>query len=279
MTSIRWAFNTSRWEPSESEFLLASSCLQIEEKNRIDKLFFKKDVKASLIGRLMIRKFIYEATGIPYNSIKLSRDINNKPIYITDPEISIVNFNVSHHGSYTVLAGEIQQKNIGIDVMKLEYNGGKTVDEFFRIMKRNFSLSEWNKIKGTLQTSEQYKIINFCRNWALKESYVKAIGTGLTLNLKNINFDIISELQEDQIVTNTSLYINNKKQAWTFEESLLDPFHCVVVAVEQPNNISQFLNSLIFKKLSFNQLLKNATPLLPKDFEYSKRYFLKDSYC
>ncbi|XP_011503881.1 PREDICTED: L-aminoadipate-semialdehyde dehydrogenase-phosphopantetheinyl transferase, partial [Ceratosolen solmsi marchali] len=273
MTSIRWAFNTSRWEPSESEFLLASSCLQIEEKNRIDKLVFKKDVKASLIGRLMIRKFISDTTGMPYNSIELFRDTNNKPKYVTNSKTPIVSFNISHHGSYTVLAGEIKQTNIGVDVMKLEYNGGKSVNEFFRIMNKHFSELEWNKIRGTLQTSEQNKIVNFCRNWALKESYVKAIGTGLTVNLSKIIFDIHSKLEQDQIITNTMLCINNKIQPWTFEESLLDSFHCVVVALEQQNYVPQSSNNFIFKKLNLNQILQNAIPLLPQDFEYCKRYF------
>ncbi|XP_023248069.1 L-aminoadipate-semialdehyde dehydrogenase-phosphopantetheinyl transferase [Copidosoma floridanum] len=112
MSSTRWAFNISKWEPSKQEFLLASSCLQIEEKNRLDKFVFKKDVKATLAGRLMIRKFIFQNTGRPYNSIIISRESNNKPVYKMS-DTCTVSFNVSHHGSFTVLAGEVGNQRNG----------------------------------------------------------------------------------------------------------------------------------------------------------------------
>lgn len=276
MSSVRWAFNFAKWEPTEKELLLAASCLQIEDKNRIDKFVYKKDAKASLIGRLMIRKFVSEYTGIPYNSIQLTTDANNKPVYnITDAKLPVVSFNVSHQGSFTVLAGEVGNKNIGVDVMKLEYTGGKTLDEFFRIMNRNFSESEWTRIKGTSQSSIQQKTSNFCRNWSLKESYLKAIGIGITTDLRKINFNITSDLQEGKLTSDTSLHIDDVKQAWIFEESLLDPFHCVAVALEQQHHNSECSNN-IFKDLSPFQLLENVIPLLPEDFEYCKRYFAKD---
>ena len=275
MTSIRWAFNVSKWEPSEKEFLLALSCLQAEEKNRIQKYVFKKDIKASIAGRLMIRKFVNQITGKPYDSIILSRTINNKPVYKIDESDNYeVSFNISHHGSYTVLAGEIGNIKVGVDVMKLEYRGGKSLDEFFRIMNKNFSISEWTKIKGTNTTSNQDKIINFCRNWALKESYVKALGTGLSMDLRKLNFGICSNLQQNKVILDTCLYINHQKQSWIFEESLLDEFHCVVVALEKKNRSS--LNSSDFRIINSIELLENAIPLLPQDFEYCKKYFLND---
>ena len=278
MSSVRWAFNFSKWEPSEKEFLLASSCLQPEEKERIGRFVFKKDARASLVGRLLIKKFIHEIAEIPYNSIKLTRDSNNKPIWDNEnlnfPNLS---FNVSHQGSYAVLAGEIGNKLIGVDVMKLEYTGGKELNEFFRLMNSNFTCNEWKNIKGLNNLSKDKQTMNFCRHWALKESYVKALGVGITMELSKIDFHVKSDLKENFVINDTELYIDNVKKDWIFEESLIDSDHCVSVGLEKNKynfNISN--NDLLFKHIDSNNLLENVVPSLKEDMDYCKKYFMKD---
>ena len=271
-TSIRWAFNWSNWQPTEKELMRAFSYLQIEEKERIGKFVFRKDARASLVGRLMIRKFVNESTGVSYKDIILTRDEYNKPIF-KDTEKSIV-FNVSHQGNFTVLAGETINVKLGVDVMKLEYSGGKRLSEFFRLMDRNFSPNEWAEIKGGRGTSESDQIAMFCRHWALKESYVKALGVGIVSDLKDIEFRSSSKLSENELITDTSLYIDGDKQNWLFEESLLDSEHCVTVALQQ-NDSSDNYKSVLFEEIGIGKLLKNAVPLIPEDPEYCKQYFAK----
>lgn len=157
--SIRWAFKFSKWNPTHSDMLLASSCIQVEEKDRLTRFVFKKDVKSSLIGLLMLRKFVYESSGKPYNEIKFIRDDKGKP-QLEDKTLKL-NFNVSHHGDYVVCVGEVGEIVLGVDVMKLEYTGGKSLNEFFRIMSRQFSPSEWITIKGAGNETDQLGM--FCR--------------------------------------------------------------------------------------------------------------------
>lgn len=157
--TIRWAFNVSKWCPTYSEVQLASSCVQVEEKERLARFVFKDDVKRSLIGLLMMRKYVCEASGKPYNEIQFKRDINGKPQLINNS--LNLQFNVSHQGDYVVCAGEIGHIMLGVDVMKLEYSGGKPLSEFFRIMNRQFSPEEWITIKGSGTEKEQLAM--FCR--------------------------------------------------------------------------------------------------------------------
>lgn len=49
METIRWAFRLADWHPSKEQWLIASSCIQAEEKNRIGKFVFQKDVKSALV--------------------------------------------------------------------------------------------------------------------------------------------------------------------------------------------------------------------------------------
>lgn len=50
MSSIRWAFNTSQWNPTVTDWISAGRCIQPEEKERIGKFVFKKDAKSSMVS-------------------------------------------------------------------------------------------------------------------------------------------------------------------------------------------------------------------------------------
>jgi len=50
MQSVRWAFNSHRWQPSKEDWIRAAQCLQKEEKDRIGKFVFKKDGKSSMVN-------------------------------------------------------------------------------------------------------------------------------------------------------------------------------------------------------------------------------------
>ncbi|XP_072742610.1 L-aminoadipate-semialdehyde dehydrogenase-phosphopantetheinyl transferase [Anoplolepis gracilipes] len=275
-SAIRWAFNWKEWNPNEQEFEYAISCVQNDEKTRLGKFVFRKDVRASLVGRLLMRKFVNEYMGLPYDKIVFVRDKHNKPV-LKNNSVD-VSFNVSHQGSYTVLAGEIRDIRLGVDVMALEYTGGKSVPEFFRIMNSNFSSAEWEEIRGLSSgKSETEQIFMFYRHWALKESYVKALGLGIVIDLRNIDFRTNSELSEDSITTDTILYIDGiKQQDWTFEETLLDSQHCVAVALQENiRDNSLRLHNTMFEVMNFDKLIAHAIPLFPLDPQYTTQYFTK----
>lgn len=268
--SVRWAFNISKWNPTVSEIRLASSCIQNDQKDRLNKFVFKKDLKYSLIGDLMLRKYVAEASNQSYNTIKFVRDKKGKPLL--ENNVANLCFNVSHHGNYTVCAGESSEHLLlGVDVMKFEYSGGKSLGEYFRIMNRQFSAEEWVNIRCA--GGEREQIMMFCRHWALKESYVKAIGVGITVNLQEISFRVNTKyLLENQVVNNTELYVKGEKMNWNFQETLLDENHCVSVASNKPEH---FVDGGTFKFITFEELVKNCVPLGDVDEAFCEGYFKK----
>jgi phosphopantetheine--protein transferase-like protein len=279
----RWAFDLSKWRPNLEELLLATTCIQPEEKIRLIKFVFRDDFDASLIGRLLMRKFVRDATGVPYNAIKFSRDDRGKP-FLIEPGPSTdyhVDFNVSHQGCYSVLAGFIQKPivdsslKIGVDVMKIQYSGGKPLNEFFRLMNRNFSNDEWMNINRTNKDSDRLK--TFMRHWCLKESYVKNIGTGITVDLRKISFHVRTpETDSSHVVEDTLLELNGEpKHDWTFEESQLDDEHCVAVSLNRRDVSTRAPAN--FELVSFDELLRSHVPLLSYDIEYCKQV-LKNEY-
>jgi len=270
-TAVRWAFNWKEWNPSEREFEYAISCIQSDEKERLKRFVFRKDVRASLVGRLLMRKFVNEYADLPYDKITFVRDGHNRPIL--KDNFTAVNFNVSHQGSYTVLAGEMRNVKIGVDVMTLDYNEGKNISDFFRLMNKHFSAAEWDEIRS-LGKSEAEQMSMFYRHWALKESYVKALGVGVFVDLGSIDFRTNSKLSEDSITTDTVLHINGIKQDWLFEETLLDSRHCVAVALQENDN-SLRLRNTPFEIMNYDKLIVRAVPLFPLDPQYTTQYFAK----
>ncbi|KAJ2951871.1 hypothetical protein O0L34_g4114 [Tuta absoluta] len=268
-SNVRWAFNAKTWEPSKDEIIAASSFIQTEEKERISRFVFKEDAKSSLIGRLMMRKFVHISSSMPYEEIRFGRDDKGKPILLGAGD-SIVNFNVSHQGDYVVLAGST--KSVGIDVMKVEPPPNKNIPEYFRIMNRQFSTSEWRTIRSYHTEMEQ--IACFYRLWCLKESYVKNIGIGITIPLVEISFAIKTlKLEMGKMVNDTTLYIKDVLQDdWLFEETLLDEKHTVAVSLQ--DNRKKYI-PLQYTFLTFDELVNEAKPLVEPDEKFGVDFLKK----
>ncbi|GIY39549.1 l-aminoadipate-semialdehyde dehydrogenase-phosphopantetheinyl transferase [Caerostris extrusa] len=209
-----------------------------EEKKNVQRCYrfaFKDDCKTSLIGQLLIRKVVNEYVKIPYDKIVLSRSSSGKP-YLEQNDNFF--FNVSHHGDFCVLAADYNSK-VGIDVMKVKYREKRSVSEFFSLMRKQFSSHEWNFIIQPGLEKEQ--LGRFYRLWCLKESYVKAIGTGIVFDLQSLSFSCTTPiLPQGTITTDTKLYEKGQlKPLWKFEETFLDDNHCVAVATEPIKQIAE----------------------------------------
>jgi len=268
MEGIRLAFKSGSWKPTRQEWLLGTSCVQPEEKERILKFVFKKDAKSALIGRLMMRKVLSEQLKIPYNDVILNRTEKGKPYLANEaiePSLQNFSFNISHQGDFTVLAAEplIQ---VGIDVMKTTYPSSSTVPAFFHTMRKQFTAYEWQTIKS--QKSEWKQLEVFYRHWCLKESYVKATGTGIGHDLQALEFKInTEEFSPQTVVCDTEFYLNEMEMdRWRFEETKLDDLHQVAVALGPSPKTGEDKSSstLKFKELQFIDVVSSAIPLFPE---------------
>lgn len=261
--SIRWAFNFRAWEPTEQEWLLASRCIPLEDKQRVHKFVFKADAKAALAGCLMIRKLAHLATGESYDKIIVDRE-NGRPC-VKNANIPL-DFNISHQGHYTVLAGEVDNDLIvGVDVMNLQRRTGHNLTEFFRLMNKTCSPEEWNTILSS--NSDEKKSAMFFRIWSLKESFTKATGQGIRTDMRYINFKLsTSRLDVQTPVVDTVVEIDKVRNSdWFFHEWLLDQNHCVAVALSSKSNVCPNVQPMPFTHLSWSDLIEDALPLLPPD--------------
>ncbi|XP_056417591.1 L-aminoadipate-semialdehyde dehydrogenase-phosphopantetheinyl transferase isoform X2 [Hyla sarda] len=231
MDSVRWAFPCARWSPGRDDWLRCARCVQPEEKQRIGQFMFTRDAKAAMAGRLLIRKLIAEKLQIPWDKIQLDRTAKGKPFLVSGapPQFPNFNFNVSHQGDFAVLAAE-PELQVGVDIMKTDRPGSGSTEEFFRIMHRQFTEREWYSIKS--MGSDGAQLDMFYRHWALKESFIKAIGIGLGFNLQRIEFEVSPlHMERGKVYTQTKMWLDDEEENWSFEEMLLDEKHHVAVAL------------------------------------------------
>ena len=255
---IRHIFKTSTWNPTEREWLRAANTLSEPERERISQFMYKRDAKQSMAGRLMMRSCFAQLSGETPESFHLARDESGKP-YIVDPSpsLSSLSFNVSHAGDYAAFAASTTAK-IGVDVMKVELRRNTSVQQFFSHMKRQFTDFEWQKIRSP--ATDRGKLMNFYRHWCLKESYVKAIGTGLKFGLQRIQFDL-GDL-ENGICKSTTVSVDGVLDLnWKFEEIFQDN-HFVTIAMGNLEFSPE--DSAPVKLLNFSDLIVSEDPLSDK---------------
>ncbi|MBN1981981.1 MAG: 4'-phosphopantetheinyl transferase superfamily protein [Chitinivibrionales bacterium] len=139
-----------------------------ERKKRVCAFFRREDACRSLVSEALLRFALIDA-GIGANDIELLKQNEFGKPYIPHGR---VHFNLSHSGSWVVLA--IDSEEIGIDIEKVG-----CVDE--AIAHRFFAKEELEFLSQC--TSRASWIDSFYKIWVLKESYIKAIGKGLSCPL------------------------------------------------------------------------------------------------
>lgn len=129
-----------------------------------------------------------------------------------------------------ITVGKIEYPSLGVDICNQDLPRNTAVPEFFRLMRRNFHEEEWRYILSGCNESTQ--LGRFYRMWALKESFVKATGTGIAVPLSEICFHVASELDLGAFVYDTKLVLRDRAaDEWIFEETLLMTHYCVAVAI------------------------------------------------
>lgn len=271
--STRWAFNFKNWQPTKEEWCQAIVQVQEEERDRINKFRYCDDAKASLVGRLMMRRWAEQflsAIGSCKIQPEFERTEKGRPkLILSDVDENLANyiyfdFNVAHAGELTVLAAEVSTcpTAIGVDVMPLNDKRALKLEDFFYLMKRQFTNDEWTQIRRTPEERNQRdneSLKNFLRFWCLKESFVKAEGSGLAWNLQRLSFNCPSNnASSGAVLTDTELKIDELSvQGWQFQEYLLQPNHCVAVAVKDTAPADKHNQKVeLFNHLTLTELLE-----------------------
>jgi len=138
---------------------------------KIEKFARPGDAQRSLLGEVTARHLLHKATGKPLPEIPFTTGEKGKPV----PDgFEGIHINISHSGRWVAVA--LSPMQVGVDVEKM-----RKVPE--GVANRFFSEDEKKWLESA--ESEQQKAEIFFTLWTLKESFLKAIGKGLTKNLNS----------------------------------------------------------------------------------------------
>ncbi|MFH1120493.1 MAG: 4'-phosphopantetheinyl transferase superfamily protein [Bacteroidota bacterium] len=170
MTEI---FAVSLLEESAFEKIKPALMLRVPEVTRvkIESFMRSNDAQRSLLGELLARDLLRKVCGEELPDKPFSTGEKGKP----GPDgFKGIHFNISHSGIWVVVA--LSPVAVGIDVERM-----RRIPE--GVAARFFSEKENRLLQSAGSDAEKADI--FFTLWTLKESFLKAIGKGLTKNLNS----------------------------------------------------------------------------------------------
>jgi 4'-phosphopantetheinyl transferase len=146
-------------------------------QNRLQRFRLIEDQVRSLFGEILVRIFAIERWNIPNSQIEFVRNKYAKPALLGNPNF---NFNISHSGEWVVAAFDTSP--IGIDIEYVQ-----PIE--LTIADRYFTQAE---IAQLYDQPLNERLAFFYKLWTLKESFIKAVGKGLSMPLHTFSFRLIN---------------------------------------------------------------------------------------
>ncbi|MFC4304294.1 4'-phosphopantetheinyl transferase family protein [Cohnella boryungensis] len=151
------------------------------KRARIRKFRRREDAQRLLVADLMVRDLAKRRLRIRNREIRFSRNACGKPFVQNSPRFR---YNVSHSGDWVVCVCD--EEEVGIDVELV-----RPID--VKLAERFFHPTEYKQI---IEKEGRERWEAFFKLWTLKESYVKAIGTGLRQPLSAFSFELRDDRPE-----------------------------------------------------------------------------------
>lgn len=159
---------------TDKKFEKYFAAVRKERQNKISKCKRDADKKLSLAAGLALKAAL-QNHDIDYDGAAFFIAEKGKP-YLKGEEIPIY-FNISHSGKYAVAVAAEQE--IGIDIQRIDNYSDRVVERCFT-QKEKIMLE---------QAPEEKKKETFTILWAMKESYLKALGIGITEEMNQFEAD------------------------------------------------------------------------------------------
>ncbi len=212
--------------PNSIEDELYHQFLQVlPEEKRVKVLRFKKreDSYRTLLADILVRTLICETCKLTNEDITFGYNPYGKPFLQQFPRFA---FNVSHSGEWIVCI--THYADVGIDVEQI-----RPID--LEMAKRFFAREEYQDLL-TRHPDEQ--LAYFYDLWTLKESYIKALGQGLSIPLHSF---IIRKHGENAITVSQ----HDSNAVWYFRQYAIDDRYKLSAC----GTVDQFADQVVMKDM------------------------------
>ncbi len=204
-------------EPADFSWFLEN--LPAARRERIRSFRRKEDAIRTLTGDCMVRTLLRQAFGEVADTFAVHTHECGKPYCRERPDF---HFNVSHSGDWIICS--VSDAPVGADVERVR----DIKENVFRKVLNNDEFT-WAR-----ECPNDESLKRFHRLWTLKESMIKCLGTGFSLNPKNFSLDMSGNRPSPLVWEDTTYY---------FREYVLAPDHPVAVCSTR-NQFAQALHPL-----------------------------------
>jgi 4'-phosphopantetheinyl transferase len=192
--------------------------LSDDEIRRAGTFRFERDRRLFASARALVRRTLSRYVNVPPSSWRFGLSRRGRPFILFPTEARALRFSVSHTDGLVMCAVAVG-RDIGADVERvLDCAPLDIADRFFA--------SEEAKAIRASNGAEQ--TISFFTYWTLKESYVKARGLGLSLQMNKFSFRLAAR-------GSPSLHIDpglgDQPAGWHFFPLRPTQFHCAAVCI------------------------------------------------
>ncbi|KAI7889688.1 uncharacterized protein EV154DRAFT_603815 [Mucor mucedo] len=218
-------------ENNHEKFNTALSWLPEEEHESVLRFKHDRDRHLALGSRLLRRHYFSGRLNVAWASLEFEQLPLCKP--------TLIDYNISHQGNWVIFGATTKNAmKIGIDAVTVDRPNSSSIDDF--LTDKEVELIMNNQDEDT-------KLATFFELWGCKESYVKALGVGLSLELNKIDF----RNDHNQIKMN---FEGNPSDSWLFHLSYLDNNTLAVVCYGK-EDVNHKLDSKLLSFASTTQLL------------------------
>ncbi|MGD9367051.1 MAG: 4'-phosphopantetheinyl transferase superfamily protein [Desulfobacteraceae bacterium] len=157
------------------------SLMSDQERARYERYRFKKDRMLHLLARALVRTTLSRYADMEPQNWRFAANQYGRPEIESAPGLPPLRFNIAHTNGI-VICGVALDRDVGVDVENHE-----RVAKTGGISKRFFSALEYDDLT---RLPEEQRSEKFFHYWALKESFIKAHGLGLSLPLGRFSFHL-----------------------------------------------------------------------------------------
>ena len=159
-----------------------------DEKRRAERFRFDRDRNKFIVVRATLRKILSRYLSALPQEIVFCYSEAGKPA-LTGCDQADLHFNLSHSRNWAVFV-VARGRRVGIDVEET-----RIINDLQAIAGRSFTAREANSLRSLSPDECQD---TFFRDWTRKEAFVKAVGEGLALSLRQI--EVLPRAEDMEIV-------------------------------------------------------------------------------
>ena len=182
---------------------LYNDILSEDERERADRFRFSEYGNRFIAARACLRKILGTYCNTKPSDIVFEYNEHGKPGIPEGSNLEEIQFNLSHSGDLALCA-ITKERAVGIDIEFLRQvtRPEKILERFFSDRERAYYYSQ----------PESMKIRAFLKLWTIKEALSKALGTGFSSQLKEID---LSPALESSFPARASISQTNDSGIWS----------------------------------------------------------------